>query len=343
MASGEPPTDGAPAVAPTSPADPTGRTLVSQDAHVSGFLRYLRAERQASPHTQSSYLNDIAQFAAFAWVRRGLDSCPWERTEPMHARAFLVDLNRRGLARTSLNRKASSLRSFFRFLVREGVVPGNPFAAVETGRAARRLPRIFDRDQVLRLLEAPRAYWQRHADAGQDSAADSLAPVRDSAIVEVLYSAGLRISEAVGMDLEDVDTASGTFVVRGKGRKERLCILGKPALRALDDYLDRRAELGLAGRQDPGPLFLNARGGRLTARSVQRLFKVYLREAGLPVDYTPHRLRHSFATHMLAAGADLRSVQELLGHANLSTTQIYTHVDSERLKEAYAKAHPRAR
>jgi len=315
---------------------------VRRDPHVAGFLSYLRAERQASPHTVSSYLNDITQFAGFAWFRRGQPQGSWEQVEARHAKAFLVDLNRHGLARASLNRKTSSLRSFFRFLVRENAVSENPFASVETGRPPRRLPRVFDRDQVRRLLAAPHAYWQRHTDAGRETIGPALAPLRDQAILEVLYSAGLRISEAVGMDQQDIDTASGTFVVRGKGRKERLCILGQPAMAALGEYLDRRAVLGLAGRQAPGPLFLNCRGGRISARSVQRLFKLYLREADLPADYTPHRLRHSFATHMLAAGADLRSVQELLGHASLSTTQIYTHVDSDRLKEAYARAHPRA-
>jgi integrase/recombinase XerC len=343
MGSGKPP----PAV--RAAADVPAPTLAAhrlarRDAHVTDFIRYLRAERQASPHTLSSYLIDIGQFIAFTWLRKGQNVCQWGGVEAMHSRAFLVNLNRQGLARTSLNRKRSSLRSFYRFLIREGVVTGNPFAGLPTGKPPRRLPGVFDRDQVARLLDAPAAYWKRHADCrNQPSASGPFCAARDSAILEVLYSAGLRLSEATGMNLEDLDASSGVFTVRGKGNKERLCVLGKPALRALRSYLDRRAEMGLAGTGDRGALFLNVLGRRLTPRSVQRLFKLYLREADLPADYTPHRLRHSFATHMLSAGADLRSVQELLGHASLSTTQIYTHVDSDRLKEAYAKAHPRAR
>ncbi len=344
MSSGDPSQVAPQGVRPGSDRAQRLRDILQRDEHLAGFLRYLRVERQASPHTVRSYANDIAQFAlvtGFGGPRAGHS---WEHVEPRHARSFLVALNRQGLTRSSLNRKTSSLRSFFRFLVREGVAASNPFAALPAGRAPRRLPQVFDRLQVLRLLDAPRSYWQRHAKAaGETAAGPALAPLRDTAILEVLYSAGLRISEAVGMNLEDIDRDTGVFVVRGKGRKQRLCVLGGPAREALAAYLECRARLGLAGPEDPGALFLNSRGGRLSARSVQRLFKLYLRQAGLPADYTPHRLRHSFATHMLAAGADLRSVQELLGHSSLSTTQIYTHVDSERLKQAYARAHPRAR
>lgn len=334
-----------PAQPPRSDADAVAaRQTVARDERVAAFLRHLRSARQASAHTVSSYLIDLTQFAAFTWLSRGRAACAWDRVEGHQARAFLVHLHCQGLARASLNRKTSSLRSFFRFLEREGVLEGNPFTALPTAKAPRRLPGVFDRHQVERLLDAPQAYWRRHAEAREaPSPAGPFAAARDSAILEVLYSAGLRISEAVGMNLEDIDFQTGTFTVRGKGRKERLCMLGQPATRALQAYLEARAERGLAGRSERGALFVNAQGARLTARSVQRFFKLYLREADLPKDYTPHRLRHSFATHMLAAGADLRSVQELLGHANLSTTQIYTHVDSERLKEAYAKAHPRAR
>ena len=345
MASGEPTTSPPPAAkTPTALAAAKARQDAARDPHVAGFLRYLRSERQASTHTLNSYLIDLTQFAAFTWFRHGQTTCAWERLEAVQARAFLVDLNRQGLARTSLNRKTSALRSFFRFLGREGVVAGNPFASLRTGKPPQRLPGVFDRDQVLRLLGAPAAYWQRHADLREHAPnTGPFAAARDTAILEVLYSAGLRISEAVGLNLEDVDLFTGVFTVRGKGRKQRLAMLGKPAMAALRAYLDQRAEQGLAGRRERGALFLNLQGTRLSARSVQRWFKLYLRQAELPGDYTPHRLRHSFATHLLSAGADLRSVQELLGHANLSTTQIYTHVDAARLREAYAKAHPRAR
>lgn len=310
------------------------------DPLVAAFMRYLRAERQASRHTVDNYYRDIRQFQLYREESKSDGS--WESVSSNTARGFLVHLSKQGLARASINRKVSSLRSFCRFLVREGHIEGNPFAGQRTARPARRLPKVLTVDEVGRLLDAPTAYWQRHAAAHDDPQYADFACARDCAILEVIYSGGLRISEAVGMNFEDVDQLSSTFVVRGKGRKERLCVLGAPALRRLREYLAEREKTGLAGRHRRGALFLNHKGGRLTARSVQRAFKQYLQEAGLPVDYSPHKLRHSFATHLLDAGADLRSVQELLGHASLSTTQIYTHVTAERLIEAYTRAHPRA-
>ncbi|NLF17934.1 MAG: tyrosine recombinase XerC, partial [Lentisphaerae bacterium] len=295
------------------------RSLVARDARVEGFLRHLRSERQASPHTLSGYLIDLTQFASYAWFEHGRRDCAWEAVQPHQARNFIVRLNRQGLARTSLNRKTSSLRSFYRYLVREGVVAANPFVTVPTSKAPRRLPGVFDPGQAERLLAAPEAYWRRHAEAAGASAepAAALAGVRDRALIEVLYSAGLRISEAASLDVGDIDLSTGLFRVRGKGGKERLCVLGAPAMAAVTAYLRQRCGLGLGGSAAAEPLFVNHRGGRLTARSMQRSFKLYLREADLPADYTPHRLRHSFATHLLAAGADLRSVQEMLGHASL--------------------------
>jgi integrase/recombinase XerC len=242
-----------------------------------------------------------------------------------------------------VRRKVSSLRSFARFLVREGLLPGNPFAGLQSAPVSRRLPKVLSVAQVDRLLAAPAAYWQRAAaDSPEAQDAADFAAKRDAALLEVIYSGGLRVSEAVGMDISHIDFLSSTFTVRGKGRKERLCALGAPAQQALKAYFDARRRRGLGSRQARGPVFLNQKGGRLSARSVQRSLKRYLAEADLPPDCTPHKLRHSFATHLLDAGADLRSVQELLGHASLSTTQIYTHVSAERLKEVYAKAHPRA-
>ncbi len=332
--------------AEASPATPSSRhpsPAVSPDAHTAAFVRYLRSERQATENTVAGYWGDISQFAIFAWGLEARPPYPWKDADTGRARAFLLSLQRAGLARTSMNRKLSSLRSFFRFLVRENAVPGNPFAGLQTAKAAKRLPVVLTVDEVARLLDAPKDFWRRHAAArDDDSRYPHFARARDSAILEVIYSGGLRISEAVGMNLEDIDRFSGTFVVRGKGRKERICMLGKPALQRLTTYLAERENMGLAGRRDPGALFLNRKGGRLTARSVQRSFKQYLQEAGLPSDCTPHKLRHSFATHLLDAGADLRTVQEMLGHASLSTTQIYTHVSAERLIQAYARAHPRA-
>lgn len=323
--------------------DGPAREIVAKDPHVQGFLRYLKGERQAAKHTIQSYFRDIVQFGAVLRGRRDPPRCDWGDVTLAVARRYLGTLNERGLARTSINRKTSSLRAFFRYLVRENVVPGNPFSALHTAKTPRKLPEIFDRGQVSALLDAPKTYWARNADTSPDPKPYAeFAGARDTAVLEVMYSAGLRISETVALDLEDIDLFTGTFTVRGKGSKERLGVLGKPALQAIRDYLAWRLRMGLAGRREQGALFRNRRGGRLSARSVQRFFKRYLAEAGLPADYTPHRLRHSFATHMLSAGADLRSVQELLGHASLSTTQLYTHVDTERLKEAYRKAHPRA-
>lgn len=317
----------------------------ASDPSLAAFVKYLRHERDASEHTIDGYHRDIAQFADVLWPAEGERGIDWRAVDSLSGRQFVLVLQKRGLARTSLRRKVSSLRSFFRFLVREGILEGNPFAGLQTAKTAKRLPQVLSVDEVARLLAAPSSYWSRRApqnESPEQAATADFIGARDAALLEVIYSGGLRISEAVGLNFQDIDFLSGTFVVRGKGKKERLCALGQPAISAVRVYLQQRAALGLAGRRDRGPLFLNLRAGRLTARSVQRAFKGYLREAGLSPDCTPHKLRHSFATHLLDAGADLRSVQELLGHASLSTTQIYTHVSAERLIAAYNKAHPRA-
>ncbi len=316
---------------------------VATDPHVKGFLQYLRTERDASQHTLDSYWRDIVQFVTDVFGDPGPAVPAWTDLNAGHARRFTVLLQSRGLARSSIQRKLSSLRSFARYLVREEVLEGNPFASLPAMKAPQRLPQVLTVNEVGRLLDAPAAYWGRHpADSPAAQATAELAAARDSAILEVIYSGGLRISEAVSLNVEEIDFFSATFVVRGKGKKERMCGLGAPAISAVQNYLTVRQKLGFGGRRAKGPLFLNPRGDRLTARSVQRNFKHYLRESNLPADSTPHKLRHSFATHLLDAGADLRSVQELLGHKNLSTTQIYTHVSAERLIAAYAKAHPRA-
>jgi len=329
-----------------STASPRGE-IEHADSQIARFLQYLQTERNASPHTVGNYARDIRQFVE-AWnethgERTGQPPVPWEKVTMADARRFVRLLQARGCCRTSVRRKISALRSFYRFLVREGRVSGNPFSGLASGHPDRRLPRVLTVAEVERLLSAPASWWARRA-AGSSKVAETadFAAARDTAILEVIYSAGLRISEAVGLNLEDVDLLSGVCRVRGKGGKERLCMLGRPALRALRAYLRERERRGLGGRRQPGALFLNQDGGRITARSVQRFFREYCREAGLPDDVTPHKLRHSFATHLLDAGADLRSVQELLGHASLSTTQIYTHVSLERLRAAYDKAHPRA-
>lgn len=239
----------------------------------------------------------------------------------------------------------SGLRSFFRFMVREGLVKDNPFAGLQQPRPRRRLPKVLGREEVVRLLEAParlRDEARTKADDAPSRFAD-YAALRDTAILELFYSTGMRIAELCGLTDARLDLLSGTALVRGKGKKERFCPIGRPAAAALQAALDARdgwrAHLG--GTKAPN-LFVNRFGGPLTPRSVERALKKYLAAAGLDAGLTPHVLRHSFATHLLDAGADLRSVQELLGHASLSTTQIYTHVSVERLKEEYGKAHPRA-
>ena len=227
-------------------------------------------------------------------------------------------------SRRTIARKLSCLRSFFRFLCREGRLSHNPAAAIPTPRLEKRLPSFLDEPQVTRLLAVPpTTKWQG---------------LRDRALLETLYSTGIRVSELVGLHLEDVDEISGTVMVRGKGKKERLCPIGKTALKAIHAYVERRPKKLRA----PYAVFVSQKGTRLTVRQVDRLLVRYVRMAELPSSISPHSLRHSFATHLLDRGADLRSVQELLGHASLSTTQLYTHITPQRLKKIYDQAHPRA-
>jgi len=318
------------------------RQRLANNPWMNSFVNYLKNEKQASEHTIKNYVMDAAQF-----IRLSPDADDdWTKVTHATARRFAMELASAGLARSSVNRKLSSLRAFFRFLMREGHIQGNPFSQIQSAHGSRKLPMFLDIDQVSKLLDAPNAYWSKVASA-RKSETDGrqeceYIAARDTAILEVIYSGGLRISEAINLNYQDIDFIAATFKVRGKGRKERLCMLGKPAIAALRTYLQKREALGLAQRRQSGPLFLNQRGEKVTVRTIERWFKTYVNEAGLTADCTPHKLRHSFATHMLAAGADLRLVQEMLGHASLATTQIYTHVDVARLIEVYAKAHPKA-
>ncbi|MFH0953450.1 MAG: tyrosine recombinase [Verrucomicrobiota bacterium] len=316
------------------------------DPCVDHFVRYLRGERDASRHTLNSYVLDIAQFAGHTW---GLDARPpfaWGEADRYAARKFLVGFQKAGMSPATTGRKVSSLRSFYRFLVREEHAQVNPFAGLLVPKRVKRLPHVLSVGEVERLLQAPGRMAQAGR-AGAEPAHKAWTPYarwRDAAMLELLYSTGMRISELAGLTDEQVDFLSGVVKVRGKGKKERLCPFGRPAHKALREAVERR-DLFWAGLQRKGPppaLFLNRHGARLTTRSMERLMKKYLAFAGLNTGMSPHALRHSFATHMLDAGADLRSVQELLGHASLSTTQIYTHVSVERLKEVYEQAHPRA-
>lgn len=315
--------------------------ISENDPGLAHFLQYLRAEKNASEFTQSSYLSDLQQFIVLQWGAETPPPFPWKEVDRFAARRFLVHQQKAGREPTTTRRKLSALRTFFRFLVREEYVKSNPFTGVTMPRRARTLPEVMSIDEVARLLAAPDAAVPEE---GATGAWTEFVRSRDTAILEMLYSTGMRLRELTGLRDEQVDLLSGTVVVRGKGKKERLCPLGGPALKALRRYLDHRdvALLGWGKGGRARTVFLNKFGTSLSPRAVERLMKKYLILAQLNQDRSPHALRHSFATHLLDAGADLRSVQELLGHASLSTTQIYTHVSIERLKEVYEKSHPRS-
>ena len=305
------------------------------------YLRSLALERNASEHTVAAYRRDIVQFAELLRGDREFDD--WTTVDADQARTFVYELFSRQESKRSIQRKLSALRSFFRYLARTGTVSDNPFEHVSPPKQDRGLPQVMSVDAVDRLIKAVREYWLQAEANGLAASpeAAAFAAARDEAMIEVIYSAGMRISEAVGLDYGDIRPGEGVAVLRGKGKKERLGMLGGSAVRAVRAYFPYRTGAG-ANRQPESPLFVNRFGERLSARSFQRNLKRYLLTAGLPPDLTPHKLRHSFATHMLDAGADLRSIQELLGHRNLSTTQIYTHVSSARMRAVYSAAHPRA-
>ncbi|HRR06494.1 MAG TPA: tyrosine recombinase XerC [Victivallales bacterium] len=266
----------------------------------------------------------------------------WNATGLIKARLFLSELQKKNISKTSILRKISSLRTFYRFLLREKIVSSNPFAALSTPKKEKKLPKYLSIQQIQSLMNAPILYWTSSRDEKiSNPEFANFAILRDTAILEIIYSGGLRINEALSLNESDIDLLSEISIVKGKGKKERIAPIGKQAAIALKKYIDVKRKIFSSEKKSP--LFLNKFGTRLTPRSFQRNFKAYLSIAGLPKDLTPHKLRHSFATHMLDAGADLRTVQELLGHANLSTTQIYTHISSQRLKNVYMNAHPRAK
>ncbi|MFT5128965.1 MAG: integrase/recombinase XerC, partial [Rhodothermales bacterium] len=271
------------------------------------YLRYLRSEREASPHTLDAYRRDLLQFLDVVFDGNTATFVNETNFSVANARRHLVRLTTWELSRTSIMRKISSLRGFCRFMVREERLKNNPFAGLRSPKRPRKLPHIFSVDEVRDLLLAPTAHWAKADAAGCCRGNPEFAAKRDAALLEIIYSGGLRISEAIGLEFADIDFYTDSFVVRGKGRKERVCLLGKPALAAIRAYLREREAQGFGGRRAPGPLFLNQTGTQLSARSLQRHFKFYLREAGLPPERTPHGLRHSFASHLLDAGADLRS------------------------------------
>ena len=309
---------------------------------LAAFIRHIRNEKNYSEHTVDAYFSSIVEFAEK--VRQAdISFDDWSSVDREQARHFIGILYDAGNSKRSIMRKLSGLRSFFRFLILIGEISVNPFDNLPAMKADKLLPKVMSVNQIELLLKGVSTYWAEQLAGGtaksEEGAAFSCA--RDKALIEVIYSGGLRISEAVGLLLADTDISSGVVKVRGKGKKERLAVLGTPSKKALREYLALRNAAG--GLRTPNaPVFLNQQGTGITARSFQRNLKSYLLQAGLPPDFTPHKLRHSFATHMLDAGADLRTIQEMLGHENLSTTQVYTHVSAERMKKIYLKTHPLA-
>jgi len=290
------------------------------DKYIERFIKYLTVEKNYSVHTLRAYTRDLAQFRNFVTKGKDQASDALLKVNYLAVRKYLAMLREENISKTSTGRKLSSLRSFYRFLYRDGYIKENPIIAISTPKRDRKLPNFLSETDIIKLIESPEE--------------DSIASLRDRAILETLYSTGIRVGELVGININDVDSIGGAMKIRGKGKKERLVPVGDKALRAIQVYLGRK--------KSTKPLFENLRGERLTDRSVRDIIKKYIRKSALALNVSPHTIRHSFATHLLNRGADLRSVQELLGHSNLQTTQIYTHVTTERLKKVYDEAHPHA-
>ncbi len=283
--------------------------------YIDKFIRYLEIERNYSRHTVLNYRLDLTNFARFS------GETPLEKVDYLALRKYLAELKRKNESSRSIARHLSALRSFFKFLVREGYLKTNPILILSSPKLDKHLPQFLTEEEVNKLINSV--------------VSEDVRSLRDKAILETFYSTGIRISELVALSLQDVDFISGVVKVMGKGKKERIVPIGECALKAIRKYLDKRDK-------DTDTIFLNKNGKRITDRGVRVIFTKYLRLASIKQGISPHTLRHSFATHLLNHGADLRSVQELLGHVNLATTQIYTHLTTEKLKSVYDKAHPRA-
>ncbi len=294
-----------------------------QDPWLARFSSHLQEERGLSPRTRDAYARDLADLARFR-AERGLGG--WESLDDEHLRGFAAWRHRQGASGRTVQRALSAVRGFYRFLMREGVVRRNPAVGVAAPKSPRRLPQVLDPDQVAGLLEAP---------AGGDPLA-----VRDRAILELFYSSGLRLAELVGLDLHELDVREGLVAVTGKGRKRRIVPVGRHAREALGRWIETRADLAPPGET---ALFVARTGTRIGARAVQRVVERRARQRGLGGAVHPHTLRHSFASHLLESSGDLRAVQELLGHADISTTQVYTHLDFQHLARVYDQSHPRAK
>lgn len=303
--------------------------------YIDRFSDYLKYQRNASAHTLRNYLSDLDQFHDFLCprgpdgLRRTLDIA---QIDHITIREYMAKLYQDKRKKTSIARKLATLRTFFKFLCREQVLEMNPARLVSSPRLEKRLPRVMSIDDVVQFIETPDP--------------ETALGLRDRAILELLYATGCRVSEIAGMNLEDIDFKHETIRVRGKGRKERFVPFGSKAKEALNKYFEVRGAILAEApehKRDARVLFLNYQGTRITTRSIGRLIDKYVKECAMANDISPHSLRHSFATHLLSAGADLRAIQELLGHARLSTTQIYTHVSIDQLMQVYDKAHPRAK
>ncbi len=295
----------------------------AKDKLVDAFLQYLEVERSASSRTLRIYRDALRNFR-----EQSSAPPPWKQCAPDHFRDYLFALMKQKQARSYIRLQFSALRSFYRFLSARHRLAKDPVREVQLPKAEKKLPLVLTQTQIAELLAAPLR-------VPKEKSAPAWMPLRDAAILEVFYSSGLRLAELAALDVSDLDIYTESVRVFGKGRKERVCPVGAPALEAVSRY---RAKANVHS----GALFLNKGRRRISSRSIWLILKRYLRHTSIPIALSPHKLRHSFATHLLDNGADLRSVQSLLGHVSLSTTQIYTHVTTERLKKAYAEAHPRA-
>lgn len=308
------------------------------EKYLERFRNYLELEKHCSIHTVRNYTSDLRQYLAFL-AEKGIKTLEVDR---LTVRSWLADLQRK-IGKNSAGRKVASVRGFYRYLLREGEISLNPMEEVSIPKPEKKLPKFFSVDDVFRLMEAPKA--------------DKKLVIRDRAILELLYSSGLRVSELTGLNISDINMKAEMVKVLGKGNKERMIPIGGKAIEALSAYIEAKKVPHKTSDEATGKtsgkdqkkgeayeaVFLNYRGDRLTSRSVARIVEKYLRKAGIPGRGSPHTLRHSFATHLLDSGADLRGIQELLGHASLSTTQKYTHITTDKLMEVYDKAHPRAK
>ncbi|MBN1442966.1 MAG: tyrosine recombinase XerC [Planctomycetes bacterium] len=290
------------------------------------FVEYLRYERNMSPETIRAYEKDLYQFLRFFSRGDGTIIDPAKITT-LQVREFLAQLKEKNYQKTTVVRKLATIRSFYKFLLRKGYVTGNPLTDIETPKVEKKLPHFLSTDEVEKLLNAPQGH--------------TFQSIRDRAILETLYSTGLRVSELTALNTTDLDFTAEVIKARGKGRRERVVPIGSFALQAIKRYLEVRIQVPRTNDRDPDALFLNRFGDRLSSRSIRKILDKYIKVTGLNQKTSPHTLRHSFATHLLNRGANLRMVQELLGHKHLSTTQIYTHVTTDSIKKQYEEAHPR--